>query len=317
MAYKPMYPDRGKSIIAFPPSYCVLDLETTGLSSEWDEIIEIGAIKFDNGQEIDRFQTLVQPTPYEDGTFLMSFITELTGITDDMLKDAPKIDSVLPSILNFLGDLPIIGYNASFDVNFLYANCNRLLKRPFTTNFIDAMRLARKLHPELSHHRLIDMSALFHISQDGAHRAIADCLTTHECYLRLKEEALSRYGTEENFVLQFKRKHGQAFKAADILCDASQINEDSPIYEKHCVFTGKLDRYTRKEAMQIVANLGGINEDGVTKKTNFLILGNNDYCTTIKDGKSSKQKKAEKYKLAGQDIEIVPEDTFYSMLEDS
>lgn len=83
------------------------------------------------------------------------------------------------------------------------------------------------------------------------------------------------------------------------------------------MFTGKLERYTRKEAMQIVANLGGINEDGVTKKTNFLILGNNDYCSTIKDGKSSKQKKAEKYKVAGQDILIVPEDEFYTMLEDN
>lgn len=72
----------------------------------------------------------------------------------------------------------------------------------------------------------------------------------------------------------------------------------------------------RKEAMKIVADLGGINEDTVTKNTNYLILGNNDYCTTIKDGKSSKQKKAEKNKIKGQDIEIIPEGVFYDMIGD-
>lgn len=317
MAYTPMYSDRGKSIIAFPLNYCVLDLETTGLSSEWDEIIEIGAIKFENGQEVDRFQTLVKPRPYSDGTFVLPFITELTGITNEMLKDAPKIGSILSSLLNFLGELPIIGYNTSFDVNFIYANCSRCMDRPFTTDFVDTMRLARKLHPELEHHRLQDMVELFGITHEGAHRTISDCEATHECYLRLKDEALSRYETAENFALQFKKKYGYCVKSADIQGDESKINEDSPIYQKHCVFTGKLERYTRKEAMQIVANLGGINEDGVTKKTNFLILGNNDYCSTIKDGKSSKQKKAEKYKVAGQDILIVPEDEFYTMLEDN
>ena len=85
---------------------------------------------------------------------------------------------------------------------------------------------------------------------------------------------------------------------------------------KHCVFTGTLERMARKQAMQIVADLGGINENSVTKKTNYLILGNNDYCKTIKDGKSNKQKQAEAYKLQGQDIEIIPETVFYDMLGD-
>lgn len=68
--------------------------------------------------------------------------------------------------------------------------------------------------------------------------------------------------------------------------------------------------------MQVVANLGGINADNVTKKTNYLILGNNDYCKSIKDGKSSKQKKAEKLQLDGHDIQIIPENVFYDMIAD-
>jgi len=73
----------------------------------------------------------------------------------------------------------------------------------------------------------------------------------------------------------------------------------------------------RKEAMQIVADLGGKNADSVTKKTNYLILGNNDYCKSIKDGKSSKQKKAEKLKLDGYDIEIIPENVFYDIISEN
>jgi len=69
--------------------------------------------------------------------------------------------------------------------------------------------------------------------------------------------------------------------------------------------------------MQLVADFGGINEDTVTKQTNFLVLGNNDYCSTIKDGKSTKQKKAEAYKLKGSDIEIISENVFYDMINNS
>ena len=130
---------------------------------------------------------------------------------------------------------------------------------------------------------------------------------------KMRDEALYQYETEKAFKRAFQ-KYREDIKAKDIIGDETKINPDSPIYKKRCVFTGKLEKFTRVQAMQVVADLGGINEDRVTKNTNFLILGNNDYCSTIKDGKSSKQKKAEKNKLAGQDIEIVPETVFYDML---
>lgn len=88
-----------------------------------------------------------------------------------------------------------------------------------------------------------------------------------------------------------------------------------PLYDKMCVFTGTLEKMSRKEAMQKVLDFGGEIGNGVTAKTNYLILGNNDYCPSIKDGKSTKQKKAEELKLKGKDIEIITEDTFYDMLE--
>jgi len=287
-----------KSIIAFPEDFCVVDLETTGLMPEWDEIIEIGAIKVSGGKEVDRFQTLVKPSEPLD-----PFITELTGITDEMLADAPDPEEVLPKFLAFLGDLPIVGYNVGFDVRFLAEAVD------FENDYIDCMRLARKLHPEMEHHRLKDMKQLFHIDAQ-AHRAVGDCEATAVCYALLKEEGVEKYGSPEAFADDFVWK---AAKASEIIGDPSKANPDSPIFGKHCVFTGKLEKFTRAQAMQLVADLGGINDGSVGKKTNFLILGNNDYCA---DGKSSKHKKAEELKLAGQDIEILPESVFYDMIEE-
>jgi len=94
-----------------------------------------------------------------------------------------------------------------------------------------------------------------------------------------------------------------------------EIDKTHPLYGKKVVFTGALVRFKRAAAMQLVANLGGTNQNSVTKETDFLVLGNNDYCRTIKDGKSSKQKKAEEYMFTGTGISIMDEQTFYDMIE--
>lgn len=307
---------KGKSLIAFPVDYCIVDLETTGLSPDWNDIIEIGAIRYSGGREVDRFQSLVQPPPYDDGTFVDEFITDLTGITNEMLATAPVTADALRAFDAFLGDALIVGYNVNFDVNFLYDNYERHLEKPFPNNFVDVMRFARKLHPELPHHRLRDMAAFYEIIPEREHRSLADCESTVICYERLRAEALQQFGSEEAFTLAFKKHKGSSVRASDIEGDAALADPDSPFYQKRIVITGKLERFTRAEAMKLIADIGGVNEDTVTKKTNFLILGNNDYCSTIRDGKSSKHKKAEGYKLKGQEIEIIPEAVFYDMIAD-
>ena len=309
---------KGKSIIALPSSYCVVDTETTGLSPAWDNIIEIGAIRYIDGKETEHFHSLVLPPAYDDGTYVDEYITELTGITNEMLAEAPATAEVLRKFDAFLGNDVILGYNVGFDINFLYDGFMEHLGKPLTNDFIDALRMSRKLYPDMQHHRLSDMVDKFGIVNEQAHRSISDVEATEKCYELLREEALRQYGSEEAFVKAFRYGGGggHSVRAADIQGDESKIDTDSPLYNQRCVFTGKLEKFTRKEAMHIVADLGGINEDGITKKTNFLILGNNDYCATIKDGKSTKQKKAEQYKLNGQDIEIVPETVFYDMLGD-
>jgi DNA polymerase-3 subunit epsilon len=145
---------------------------------------------------------------------------------------------------------------------------------------------------------------------------------THELVKKLKEKC-EEIGCDQ-LQIQWMEEHRCERRYVHHHIDARmiecQIPEDEidkahPLYGKKVVFTGALVRFKRDAAMQLVANLGGINQNGVTKETDFLVLGNNDYCRTIKDGKSSKQKKAEEYMLKGTGISIMDEQTFYDMIE--
>lgn len=296
---------KGKSIIDFPDSFVIMDFETTGLDRDFDKIIEIGAIKVESNTITDSFQTLINP-----GEEIDEFITELTGITNEMVSNCPSIDLVVPDFLVFLGDLPIVGHNISFDINFLCANTEKIIYN----DYINTLRLCRKLYSQEKHHRLKDMVNLLSLEATGAHRAYDDCLTTLALFTRCKSEAVKQYGTLDLFYKSFKNSRKRLYDISKIIPDENQIDETNLFYDKECVFTGKLERIKREDAMQLVVNIGGRVRNSVTKLTNFLILGNNDYCKTIVDGKSSKQKKAEALKLKGQDIEIISEQTFYDLL---
>ena len=297
---------KGKNLLLFPTDYTIVDIETTGLSTQYDEIIEICAVRYRNKEFVEKFTTLIKP-PFE----IDDFIEELTGITNDMLATAATIKEIMPIFLEFLGNDIIVGHNVNFDINFIYDYCIGLNLKPLSNDFVDTMRIARLLHKENKHNRLSDIAQRYNLSLDGAHRANYDCLLTNNILQIFEKEFNDTY--DNNVKLSSLLSHGT--KAADITTDITDFNIDNPIYNKTIVFTGILEKLSRKEAMQIVADLGGINGDNITKKTNYLILGNNDYCKTIKDGKSTKQKRAEKYKLDGCDIDIIPESLFYDMID--
>lgn len=283
-------------------NYCVLDLETTGLSPNYDSIIEIGIIKVKENKIVDKYNSLINP-----GFLINEYITSITGITNEMLKGKPKIIDLKKEVLNFIGNDVLVGHNISFDVSFLQKGFNEELKN----EYIDTLQFCRKLFKELSHHRLTDMSNYLEISRNE-HRSMSDCLCTKELYDCIKEK-MKNNGLEINDIFAKKNYSSKNIDIHAIKPDNIEIDEDNFFYNKHCVFTGKLEKMIIKDAMQLVVNVGGILDNSVTKKTNYLILGNNDYCSSIKDGKSSKHKKAEKYKLEGQDIEIIDEDTFYNL----
>ena len=301
--------NKGKSLLKKLTDYVVLDLETSGMNTYYDDIIEVGALRVRNGLITERFQKLIKPR-----NRISSFITSLTGITNSMLKSAGEPGEVLPLFIDFIGSDIVVGHNVNFDINFVYDNAEKLFNRYFDNSFVDTLRLARRLLPELKHHRLFDLTEHFNIEVEESHRALADCMSTLSVFKALSEVVFSKYGDVESMIAAFKPVN-KKLDISSITAECDSFDISHPLYGKVCVFTGALEKMKRADAMQLVVNMGGIVANGVTKQTNYLVLGNNDFCKSIKDGKSNKQKKAEALKLSGQDIEIISEYTFYEMIE--
>lgn len=302
---------KGKSTIDLLSDYIVFDIETTGLDSSYDEVIEIGAIKVKNNKTVSKFNSLVKPKNEID-----EYITELTGITNEMVKDAPTIEEVLPDFMDYIGNDILIGHNVNFDINFIYDNLYRNKLDVLTNDFIDTMRISRKLLPELPHHRLIDLAKYFKIDSTNNHRSLKDCEITMNVYESLKGIALQKYDNVDEFKNAFKKHKKEGLRAKDIVSTNTEFDVDNLFYDKYVAITGTLEKMLRKEAMQIIVDLGGHCEDNVTKKTNYLILGNNDYNPILRGKKSSKLIKAETLKLEGKDIEIISENVFYDIIDD-
>jgi len=227
------------------------------------------------------------------------------------VADAPTIDEILPEYLSFIGDGMIVGHNVNFDINFIYDASLLSTGNPLKNNFVDTLRLSRRLLPELKHHRLSDVAAALSIDQKGAHRSLVDCETTYNVFCGLKEIA-------NDSGMVFAQTPTQRRFRAQITVEPTSGMErpDNPLFGKVCVFTGSLEKLARKDAKQLVINLGGSCDDRVTAKTNFLIQGDRHYSTAIKDGKSNKRKKAESLILKGQDLQILTESVFYEMVFD-
>ncbi len=159
-------------------AYVVFDLETTGLNAEKNRIIEIGAVKVENGQVTDRFSTFVnpkEPIPFE--------IEDLTSINDEMVMDAPVIEEILPKFLDFCKGCVLIAHNASFDAGFIQENCRRM---GITTDFTvgDTVAMARLLLPALNKFKLDNVAKALNISLDHHHRAVDDAACTAEIFIK-------------------------------------------------------------------------------------------------------------------------------------
>ncbi len=313
--------EKGNNLIELPINYTVIDIETTGLDPRFDEIIEIGAIKIKNNNIVEKFESLVKPNGYyiyddEDDeieyfSYVSDFITELTGITNEMLESAPDITKVLPSFIDFIGNDILLGHNVHFDINFLYDSLIEISGIKLSNDFVDLMRLARKVYPDFENHKLITIASNLGINPEGAHRSLIDCLITHKCF-----QLLSKKVDFDILKLKslWKYHKGKSLDLTTVAPTTTKFNENHLLYNMNCVFTGKLERMARKDAAQLVVNLGGKCLNSVTKQTNFLILGNFEYNATVKDGKSSKLKKAEKLILEGQDLQILSENVFYDLI---
>ena len=169
--------------------YVVFDLETTGFSPEANRIIEIGAVKVQNGAIVDKFSTFVNPEvpiPFR--------IEQLTSINDSMVIDAPVIADILPEFMKFCGGCVMVAHNADFDMSFIKKNCQRL-DIPCAPTIVDTVALARVLLPNLNRFKLDTVAKALGVSLDNHHRAVDDAGCTAEIFVKfiamLKDRGVS------------------------------------------------------------------------------------------------------------------------------
>ena len=159
-------------------TFVVFDLETTGLNTNVDKIIEIGAVKVTNGEIVDRYSTFVNPQEH-----ITEKISKLTGIYDDMVENAPIENEILPEFLDFIGDSVVVAHNAGFDTAFLkrYAKANSII---FDNTIIDTVELGKTLLPKLNNFKLDTICEAVGVFLENHHRAVDDAEATAECFIK-------------------------------------------------------------------------------------------------------------------------------------
>lgn len=167
--------------------YVCVDIETTGCQSKWSRIIEIGAVKVRKGKVVDSFSGLINP-----GLEISEFITNLTGITNDMVADKPGIDVVMPKFIDFAGDDVLLGHNLMFDYSFLKQNAENL-NLSFEREGIDTLKISRKVLKELESRKLDYLCAYYGISDEHHHRAFNDADVTSQLYQILIDRFYDEY----------------------------------------------------------------------------------------------------------------------------
>ena len=175
-----VFGSKGQSI---DTEYCVLDLETTGISHITEKITEIGIIKIKDGKEIGTFETFVNPEKH-----IPEEVQNITHITDEMVANAPTIEEVLPKMIEFLGDSVVVTHNTDFDVTWLKYNYEKYGYK-WKNTYLDTLRLAKAMYPEFSRYKLGFIADKLGIVVEVAHRALDDVKTLVQVFNKMIETA--------------------------------------------------------------------------------------------------------------------------------
>lgn len=230
--------------------YVAFDLETTGLSPETDQIIEIGALKVKDGKVVERFMEFVKPDKP-----ISAAITSITGITNEMVADARNTENIIHDFVGFCADYVLVGHNIMFDYKFckMYA---AKFGYPFEKKGIDTLKIARKVHKDFDSKSLGALCEHYHITNQAAHRAYHDALATAKLY-----QCLAHYyeaQDEKIFApvqLMYKQKKVQPITK-------KQIDYIALLCKYHDLCLEKtLEDMTRSEASKLIDSI--ISEHGI------------------------------------------------------
>lgn len=189
--------------------FVIFDVETTGLSSVYDTIIEIGAVKMKNGEVLERFDKFINPHhPLSEQTI------NLTSITDEMVSAADDEDVVIKQFQDFYGDRPLCGHNVQFDVGFVNAALRRAGLSEITQPVVDTLEVSRLLHPEQNRHTLDSLAKKYNVSLEHHHRANQDAEATGYLMYKLLDAFKKKYSEDNLNNLNGYAAHGEVYKRA-------------------------------------------------------------------------------------------------------
>ena len=287
----------------------------------------VSVYSFNSDKITQLLSTLINP----GDVYFDPYLTELHGITKEMVQNAPNVKDVLKNICNLINNKFVFAHNAPFDISQLISGCNEYnINIPYF-EYADSLMVAKRTWSKLINYKLDTVSDYLSIDLQH-HNSASDAIACGKIVIAaLNEHSLTdinellekiKYvkGYYDNswyhaYSKKFYNKSGgnsisDYEKIKDIKINA---NAETQLSGKYVVFTGTL-KIPRKEAMQLVADKSGIPEGGVTKNTNYLIVGRDDYGNFKEGNKSNKMLKAEKLIQNGQDLEIITEDDFFELL---
>lgn len=306
-------------------NFVALDVETATFYR--NSICEIGLAIVENGEIKDVKSWLIKPpgNKYDD------FNIYIHGITPDDTKDSPLFSEGWREVVPYIEGKVVVAHNTAFDM-YALRDAFTAFDVPFPS-FVHfcSCQLARKTLEGYYSYALDNVCQELGINLDGHHRAGIDAEACANVFLACIQKAevesfaelqgkfhfrcgrfSDNYFRPQRAVRDYSKK--KKINVSEIVGDPNKIDEGSYIYEKEVCFTGKCMYGVRKELLQMVADIGGIPANSVTSSTNILVVGQQDYRVVGQTGMSSKQKKAMALRDKGQDIEILSEADFLSMM---
>ncbi len=305
-------------------NFIAFDVETA--TAKRNSICEIGIAVFKDGEIKEKRSWLIQPPNNE----FYPFNTYLHGIGPEDTKDKPLFPEVWKEVREYVENNIVVCHNSAFDMGAVRETLNLYGLNFPTFKIICTIRPARKTLPGLSRYTLDSVyDSLFGEEMENHHRACNDAVACgkilQECLRRNNIHTQKEF--EDVFALKigqispdlFRNQHAARltdnkakFTAKDIVCDPTRQDPDNYFYEKVVCFTGSFSFSVRKDLFQYIANIGGIPADSVTRNTDVLVVGQQDYKVVGESGMSSKQRKAIDLLSKGQEIEILSESDFLS-----
>lgn len=308
--------------------FVAIDFETA--NEKRTSACSIGIAIFENMELVSSMHYYIRPYPLRFEPFNVS----IHGITEDKIADAPTFDKLWENIAPILEGKLVVAHNSSFDMSVLMRTLE-VYGVPFPElSFLCTCKLTERVYPQLDSHRLDTISRLLKIELNH-HNAESDAIACGKilCHILTENNVNNADEFEKTFNITLGHMHSDWYTscsklalpgevcrtkpkhASDYVANTDLSTIDPDFYGKYVAFTGTLTSMQRQTAFGIVSRGGGYPQDSITKKTNYLVVGLQDY-RRLNGTMSSKMKKAQECRKNGQDIKIIVEDEFISMIDD-